>query len=410
MLFLLLSFLFSATGMAVLPLSFIWYNILDIATFFNECHWESEVLNIINPFLSNHALETNASINKLRIVRMPDCTVTEDLTGKTAQEIFSTDRFIQEIKQSADLLKIRLDLLEERSLPMMLEQCLISGDRNVRETARRLLKLFGERLAVILLCLKEGDPVNQGVRSDWDSSHWKYWSALERVILVGGLSSPPLGEHLKFYVEQVFSASGKFPYQIILGQDATYAGIRGCAAFLPQITEDSKITDSAITASLIFDYGQSFIKRSYILLENGRLKDIVLLEKTLSQHVEWDLSDEHKELEEAALLNQHFLKTINETIDEVESMGFSINPNIILSIANYVKNGVIVNRGGYGKLRLIAPNYSLYLGETLKNDRKRDFYFTLIHDGTATAAGYRDYENAVCISLGTAFGIGFPNP
>lgn len=342
----------------------------------------------------------NASVNKLIIAEMPLCSVTQNLAGKSAQDIFSTDLFIKEIKNSAAELQLDINSLEEKSLPLYLEACLKSSDAGISAAACNILKLFGERLAVILLCLKEGSPLNRLARRDWTDEHWSYWNSLERVILVGGLSSPPLGERLKYYVDEVFALSGKKPYEVILGKDSTYAGLRGCAAFLG--------SHSGSQVHLIFDYGQSFIKRSYVIIESGRLKDIVVLEKTLSRHAAWDVQDPASEKREALLLNEYFLETIAHTIEEVEEKGLSLHPHVILSIANYVKDGVIVNRGGYGKLRLIAPNYGDYLSAAIEDRCKKSFYFTLVHDGTAMAAGYTGYRKAVCLSLGTAFGVGFP--
>ena len=355
---------------------------------------------IPNPFLKEGVLSTNASINKLIIAKMPECTVTQPLAGKSAQEIFSTDLLIQEIKNNAKQLQIDISALEEKSLPLYLENCLESTDSNVRAAAHSIMKLFGERLAVILLCLKEGSPENRSARSDWTTEEWDYWHSLQHIILVGGLASPPLGEQLKYYVERVFLSSGKRPYTIILGKDSTYAGLRGCTTYLEDIPPTQ--------VNLIFDYGQSFIKRSYAIMDGKKVRDIVILGKTLSRHVEWDIQDADFEKKEALELNRYFLETITRTVHEVENRGLEIHPHIILSIANYVKNGIIANRGGYGKLRLIAPDYAQYLSKQLKECLGKDYYFTMLHDGTAMAAGYADYDNSVCISLGTAFGVGFP--
>ena len=343
---------------------------------------------------------------------MPICSVSQPLAGKSAQDIFSTSLFIREIKNSADRLQLDVSSLEEKSLPLYLENSLESSSPYVRAAAHDILKLFGERLAVIFLCLKEGSPENRMARPDWTDKEWAYWNSLKRIILVGGLASPPLGEHLKYYVEQVFKSSGKQPYAIILGKDSTYAGLRGCATYLrnsPENIQDGALENSPSShVNLIFDYGQSFIKRSYVVMEGQELKDIVILGKTLSRHVDWDIQDPALEEAEAHALNQYFLETIDRTVREVEARSLSIRPHIILSIANYVKDGKIANRGGYGKLRLIAPDYASYLSSCLKEYFGRDFYFTLLHDGTAMAAGYADYQQSACISLGTAFGVGFP--
>ena len=366
----------------------------------------------MNPFLTGGTLSTNASINKLIIEEMPTCTVTQPLAGKSAQDIFSTDLFIQEIKNASGQLQIHVDSLEEKSLPLHLENSLESDDPHVRAAAHDILKLFGERLAVILLCLKEGSPANRRARVDWGDEEWNYWNSLKRIILVGGLASPPLGEQLKYYVEQVFAASGKRPYSIVLGRDSTYAGLRGCTTYLQNGPSGGAETISGQPplpwANLIFDYGQSFIKRSYAVMDGRKIQDIIILGKTLSRHVAWDVKDPLVEKTEAQALNRYFLDTITRTVQEVENRGLRIRPHIVLSIANYVKDGRIANRGGYGKLRLIAPNYAQYLSGCMKERFGRDYHFTLVHDGTAMAAGYADYKESVCISLGTAFGVGFP--
>lgn len=341
---------------------------------------------------------------------MPACTVTQPLVGKSAQDIFSTDLLIREIKNSAGRLQIDIASLEEKYLPLYLENSLESDSPDIRETAHDILKLFGERLAVILLCLKEGSPENRLARPDWTDMEWDYWHSLKHIILVGGLASPPLGEQLKYYVEQVFKASGKNPYTIVLGRDSTYAGLRGCTTYLRNDQwNDAEFTSAQTTrVNLIFDYGQSFIKRSYAVMNGHKIQDIIILGKTLSRHVEWDIKDPDTEEKEAQALNRYFLDTIARTVSEVEARGLTVLPHIVLSIANYVKGGKIANRGGYGKLRLIAPDYAEYLSACMKERLGREYHFTLVHDGTAMAAGYADYRDAVCISLGTAFGVGFP--
>ena len=39
---------------------------------------------------------------------------------------------------------------------------------------------------------------------------------------------------------------------------------------------------------------------------------------------------------------------------------------------------------------------------------EKSFKIILVHDDTDMAAAFSNYPNSVCISLGTAFGLGFP--
>ena len=49
-----------------------------------------------NPFINEGNLSSNVSINKLVIQKMPTDKVKQDIQGKSALDIFSTDLFIKE--------------------------------------------------------------------------------------------------------------------------------------------------------------------------------------------------------------------------------------------------------------------------------------------------------------------------
>lgn len=352
-----------------------------------------------NPFVKDGFLSENASINKVYIEKVPTDKVKQDLQGKTAADIFSTKLFIEEIKKNGRALKLDINSIEEKRLPQYLDECLESSDASVEETANAIVRLFGERLAVILLTLKKGEKENRLKRKDWSDSSWDYWRSLKNVILVGGLSNSKTGEKLKYYVEKVFREAKEEGYNIILTEDSSNAGIRGCCTYIDG--EDDKLY-------LILDCGQSFIKRSLVRLEGNKVKNIIKLEKVLSKHVEWNFEAAEKEKCEAAELHNYILNVITAAIESAEAGAENIGGHIVISIANYVKNGLLANRGGYGKLRLLSDNYEVYLSDALYKKINKSFRITLVHDGTAMAAAFSDYPDSVCISLGTAFGVGFP--
>lgn len=353
-----------------------------------------------NPFVEEGFLCLNASINKLLIEKMPTDKVKQDLQGKTALDIFSTELFIEEIKKNSKDLKLDIDSIEEKMLPQYLNECLESDDISVKGVANNIVKLFGERLAVILLTLKKGEKINRLKRNDWDDRNWDYWGELENIILVGGLSSSKIGEKLKYYIEKVFKESNEDCYNVILNEDSSNVGIKGCSTYI-RGEEEEKLY-------LIFDYGQTFIKRSLVKMQLKEVKDIIKLDKVLSKHVTWEFEDSKKEKNEAIELHNYLLNLIIDTIESVNGGVLNIGDHIVISIANYVKNGLFANRGGYGKLRLIADNYEEYLSHALYKKFEKSFKITLVHDGTAMAAAFSNYHSSVCISLGTAFGVGFP--
>lgn len=353
-----------------------------------------------NPFLQEGFLTPNASINKLTIEMMPTDKVKQDLQGKAALDIFSTGLFIEEIKKNNQALNIELESIEEKMLPQYLNECLQDDDFQVKSKAEEIVKLFGERLAVILLTLKKGEKINRLKRKDWDDNHWDYWKSIRNIILVGGLSSSLIGEKLKFYVEKVFIDSNEEGYKIILNEDPSNSGIKGCASYI-QGEKEEKLY-------LIFDCGHTFIKRSLVRMQEKEVKEIIKIDKVLSKHVECEFESFEKEKNKAEELHEYLKDLIINTIKYSSEQPLNIGNHIVISVANYVKKGLFADRGGYGKLRLIASNYEEYLANVIYEKLGGRFKISLVHDGTAMAAAFSKYEKAVCISLGTSFGVGFP--
>jgi hypothetical protein len=82
----------------------------------------------------------------------------------------------------------------------------------------------------------------------------------------------------------------------------------------------------------------------------------------------------------------------------------------VISIANNVKNGKIGWGGCYYKLMFVSQEYEKYLEKCLSEVIGEEIKITLIHDGQAASVYFSGEENSVFIALGTAFGVGFPEP
>ena len=352
-----------------------------------------------NPFIKDGSTSSNSSINKLYIAKAPYKTIDENLENKTAGDIFSTKLFINEIKKHSSKLKIDLNIVEEKKLPQYLSHSLISNDEEVKNCAEEITKLFGERLAVILLTLKLGFQENKDARQDWSNENWIYWSTLKNIILVGGLASGKLGERLKDHINKTFRNENIEPYNIILNNDSENIAIKGCVTYIEEV--------DSMKQYLIMDCGATFIKRSLVKLNKSNQLEINKLNKIKSQNVEWTYENIEEEREEALKLHTHILNTILESIKSLKNID-TLGTEIVISIANYVNKGLFYNRGGYGKLRLISSNYDKYLETDLYKITNKHFKIKFIHDGTAMAAAFKEYKNSVCISLGTHFGVGFP--
>ena len=99
---------------------------------------------------------------------------------------------------------------------------------------------------------------------------------------------------------------------------------------------------------------------------------------------------------------------ISIILDTINSVDYKGN-NFIIGIANYINKGKIYSaRGGYGKLAYVDDNYQSYLSSVLSKKLGREINVLLYHDTSAMALNFKDEQNCAVISLGTAFGIGFP--
>jgi len=56
---------------------------------------------------------------------------------------------------------------------------------------------------------------------------------------------------------------------------------------------------------------------------------------------------------------------------------------------------------------MLSNDYAKLLMEDLSGMLHKKVKVRLVHDGTANALYFSEIENSVCVSLGTAFGVGF---
>ncbi|MEO2603070.1 hypothetical protein ABG964_11430, partial [Clostridium butyricum] len=201
------------------------------------------------------------------------------------------------------------------------------------------------------------------------------------------------------HIEKVFKLANVKQYNIILNEKCDEIAIRGSSSYINNKDKTKEY--------LIMDCGATFIKRSYISFKNDCELNVENLEKVLSKYVEWEYETLEEEKEEALKLHGHILKVIKDSLSYYNNK-IRVGNEIIISIANYINNGVVENRGGYGKLRLLNDNYETFLSDCILKDLNIRFQIKLVHDGTAMAANFKNYSNSVCVSLGTCFGVGFP--
>ena len=367
---------------------------------------------IDNPFISTadsdvEYLTSNCSLNRVRLAKLPLYGIEDDMEGKTMSQLFGAGIIIDEIENNAEALCINLSEHKRMDLPKILDQKIDEGN----EEAIRIARKYGNRLGMLLLVLKTGLPENRAAREDWTDEHWEYWKYVRTVFLAGGLASGRMGEYMLTVVKELFEKAGVPMYNIIRNTNSSEMGAKGCLTLLE---DDNDV-------HILFDFGQTKIKRLiavrryYNDRDNNRKDEafdkeytIIKLPSRKSINMDWYIEDENERRRQAEELHNYIVDSIVDTYNEALHHG-QIRWEIVISIASYVMDGKINDaRSGYAKLCMLSPNYAGYLAKALEKILHRSIKIKLVHDGTAAALYYKGVRNAVCITAGTAFGVGFP--
>lgn len=353
---------------------------------------------INNPFLENMRPTDNTSLNRLRVIDIPDIPVDPEVKGKRGLRLMSADNLIKEIKKESKYLDLDLESIADVKLPVYLNKALESEELKVRLTAENIARRLGRNLAFILLTLKRGDQVNKDARSDWEDQHWDYWQQVENIIFAGGLCNSSLGQRLKYYIDKIFREAETPQYNIKIAENPSLIPMIGAARHAPE----------KCSRLLVFDFGQTLIKRGLAVFKEEKLKEIIQFNSLESEHVgEIEFKNKSEEKMEAVKLKNHIIKIISETWKEIESEYKNPCSNISVSIANDLIDDKFFG-GGYGKLGLLSDNLQEEIEVEVSSLIDREIEISFIHDGTAAADAYAETDNSVMLSFGTAIGVGFP--
>ncbi len=353
-----------------------------------------------NPFISktehnSEYLTANCSLNKVRFAKLPLYGIEDDMEGKQMSELFGAGIIMDEVERNAIALGINLSKYQRTDLPKILDEKIDEGN----EEALRIARKFGNRLGMFLLILKTGLPENRAVREDWDNEHWEYWANVETIFLVGGIASGRMCEYMLMVVQELFEKANVPMYHIVRNVSSSEVGAKGC---LSQIEDEDDV-------QLLFDFGQTMMKRMIAVRHSDDEEyALIKLPSKKSIHMDCYIEDENEKRRQAEELHKYIVENILETYNEAMQYG-SIGWEIVISIASYVKDGEIYDaRSGYAKLCTLSDNYAGYLAASLELKLDRSLMVKLVHDGTAAALYFKGAKNAVCITAGTAFGVGFP--
>lgn len=356
-----------------------------------------------NPFLfyseeeKTEYVTSLCSVNRGVIAYIPVRGIADDIVGKSVNEVFSAGLITEEIKTLAARRGVDLSAYTDKDMPKFLDDATYSTDIIEKNLADTIVRKYGNRLGVILLTLKQGHELNRKAREDWSAEHWDYWADIKTVILTGGLSSGLLGRRFKEQILYVFDMAGEKPYNINLYDNGSHLGVMGCATLLPE----------NCSGAAVLDFGQTNLKRSVIRKRKGVISEFIQLRTCPSMYMELDTSDTPENHVRALELHKYLVKVVADTCREAMGSGDLCN-NVVISIANYtVGNRLFKGRGGYAKLFNLSDEYGNLLAHDVSSALHQQIRVRLIHDGTAIALNFRDREDTVCLSMGTAFGVGF---
>jgi hypothetical protein len=343
-------------------------------------------------------LDPSWSLNRVRIVDLPDQCLPDDVKGKTAYELVSAEHFTNLIRERSHVL--RLDPTQsDHALRLGFESCLGSRRPSVRAAAVDILRVLGRNLGYILLALKRGDPVNRAARPEWDEHHWQHWSGIQHVWLGGGLTSGQLGSELARQANRTLREADIYDLSLRVSPYGVALPLVGAARHAPP----------GFDAAVVLDFGSSMIKSAVVNFARDRLSRVRRLPSRPSGWA--PVSELEKPNPEAARdLISGMVSIIANTWVQGQTEGQTLAGTIPICIAAYVAGGnpMRAQAGVYMQTRVVADNLEDALGKMVSGELGKAVRVKLLHDGTAAAAVYSGERNCAVITLGTALGIGFP--
>ena len=334
-------------------------------------------------------------MNQVRIVDLPGLTVPDWVRGKRGFDLLSSQAMRQQVAIQAQQLGLNPD---DPDLLPHFDDCLTAVSPQVRAVAQTIAQDYGRSLGYLLLTLKRGDAINRKARPDWQAAHWAYWQQINAVWLGGGLLSGNLGRVAVAMARTLIHDCGFSDFALELAQNGRYLPLVGIGRTAPPGT----------TAMLLFDFGQTAVKRAIALYQNDLLSQLILLpavqpacDDVLRPSLAW------------ADINQFadwLLKLMIETWRGAALIYPTLSPMIAVSMACYLLDGQPrpEDRGCYGRLQKITPNLAHFLSEKLRQQLHQDAHIQLYHDGIAAALPFAGFRQTAVLTLGTAIGVGFP--
>ena len=329
-----------------------------------------------NPFLKNGYLLQKASLNLLPLSGAAD----------TAKARCSSETVGRKVCAFLRAQGVRTD----GDWRAAFARCL--DDPAAQAGARAVAAAIADDIADILCTLRRGSPA---LRPDWTAAQWAYWRGMDRFCLAGGLLSGPLGVIVADRVRLACAERGLAGIRVRLAQNPGLVSLVGAARWAA----------AGASEALVADFGHSYIKRG-VLRRAGDGFELRVRRAVPARHTQWTCPSAAAERQEARALHADLV----EALADLDRQAGGVSRTAVVSLANYVQQGRVVQRGGYGKLRLLGARYDRVLGEALSARLGRPMTVRLLHDGTAGACGAQGayWRHEAFIGFGTSLSVGFP--
>lgn len=342
-----------------------------------------------------------ASLNRMPVSAVPGALLEAGVAGKPAYELLSREALSAEIRRHALSLGIEASATDDAQLPWLFDRCFESVDRGVRDAAEQLARRFGARLGALVLTLQRGDPLSRAARPDWSAAHWTQWAGIRVIHIGGGLAGGHLGPRAVAAANVFLTAAGWTKVLLHTSCRPVHLPLIGAARSVPP----------GYHAALVFDWGQTSIKRGYVRYDNDVLTGLHTLAPISTTSLPGRPDNVFLRAgpdERAAMIAE----LMAQTWRDFDATGQQFAPVLVCSMASYIAGNHPIERPGgvYGALHSVADNLGSWLGRQLAIQIGRALEVTLLHDGTAAARVYAAEPDSAVIMLGTALGSGFAPP
>ncbi len=346
----------------------------------------------MNPF-TDAAPFVIPSMNRVRLVDLPGVPIPLAWRSKTGYQLLGSRALAAQIRRQAGPLHLSANL-PDSDLIRCFDTCFTEDDQAIRAAAQCVAEEYGRKLALHLLTLLRGDPVNRAVRPDWQAEHWAFWAQIRTVYTGGGLMAGHLGP-IAAATAQTFIRCHGFPdVTVTVPPHAAHLPLFGAARLTPP--------DAAM---LVFDFGQTAVKRA--IAQSPHHLDLLpsLPTPCANTHSSTDP-------DAAALLRDRLIDIVADTWTAAAAQAVPLADSLAIVLACYLLHGQPrpEDWGCYGRLQQFAPHLQTYLSQQISQRLNRPLHITLLHDGQAAAMPFAGQAQTAVITFGTALGIGFPPP